>query len=195
VMGAVTICLGLGLALEFVSQGVVNTKQVPGRMESVLESCSAPVIVDYAHKPGALKVVLETIREVTKGKVICVVGCGGHRDRAKRPMMTRVACLYSDLVVIAPDNLRGEDYQHIVADMLSGVSEHDASNIRVFSNRATAIREAILRASSKDCILIAGRGAEPYLSVVDQSGDEILIDFDDRDVVRMVLFDLNLDRV
>ncbi|WP_440857001.1 UDP-N-acetylmuramoyl-L-alanyl-D-glutamate--2,6-diaminopimelate ligase [Pseudomonas syringae] len=194
IMGAATICLGLGLEMELVKQGVSKTDQVPGRMESILANASTPVIVDYAHKPGALKVVLETIKEVTKGKVICVLGCGGHRDRAKRPLMTEVACFYSDLVIIAPDNLRGEDYQDIVADMLSGVGEQVSSEIRIFNSRIVAIRQAIAHASSEDSILIAGRGAEPYLSVIDESGHEKLIDFDDREVVRSVLCESNSNR-
>lgn len=180
ILGTLAIGLALNIDIAAIEKGIARNNQVPGRMQRLLTSATTSIVVDYAHKPGALKVVLTTLRNITQGRLICVVGCGGQRDRAKRPLMAAVSSTLSDLTFIAPDNLRGEDAETIAQDMIAGIPEERLATVRVIHDRRSAIAEAIKSSHAEDTILIAGRGAEQWLSINDEHGNEAMIAFDDR---------------
>ncbi|MBU6429544.1 MAG: UDP-N-acetylmuramoyl-L-alanyl-D-glutamate--2,6-diaminopimelate ligase, partial [Cyanobacteria bacterium REEB65] len=139
------------------------------------------VMVDYAHTPDGLQNVLETVRGITKGRVILVFGCGGDRDRSKRPMMGRIASELSDLAVVTSDNPRTEDPGAILAEVRAGMtSDHQA-----IVDRAEAIHWAIGQARPGDTVLLAGKGHEPYQILGTRR-----IAFDDREVARQALREL-----
>ena len=138
------------------------------------------VIVDYAHTPAALQIVLETARELTRGRLICVFGCGGDRDRGKRPMMGRVAADLADKVYVTSDNPRSESPAKIIDEIMVGI-EGDV-DARIFPDRREAIRNAIEKALPGDVVVVAGKGHEEGQDF----GDRV-IDFDDRQVAREAL--------
>ncbi|HBI21736.1 MAG TPA: UDP-N-acetylmuramoyl-L-alanyl-D-glutamate--2,6-diaminopimelate ligase, partial [Legionella sp.] len=147
----------------------------PGRMEWV---CDAPcVIVDYAHTPDALEKVLTTLTQLKEGRLWAVLGCGGDRDRAKRPMMGRIASQYADEVVLTSDNPRGEDPDAILLEIATGVLAR-VQAVQI-ADREAAIHYALSQASPKDIVLIAGKGHECYQQV----GSDRLV-FSDQAVVR-----------
>jgi len=147
---------------------------VPGRMEHFRGNRHQPlVVVDYAHSPDALKQVLQTLREHCRGNLWCVFGCGGDRDRAKRPLMGAIAEDYADHVVITDDNPRFESAGQIITDILAGMQAQDA--VTVMHDRGEAITHAVRQATADDIVLIAGKGHEEYQLVGDQR-----ISFSDR---------------
>jgi len=166
---------------EVVAEGVSKLERVPGRLEAVPNRLGFSVFVDYAHTPDALQRVLETAREWTKGRVIVVFGCGGDRDRGKRPLMGRVAVQHADIVVITSDNPRSEDPKQIIAEILQGIGT-PGPNVIVEVDRQEAIRLALKRAQKGDTVIVAGKGHEDYQIV----GKEKVY-FDDRAVVRKFL--------
>jgi UDP-N-acetylmuramoyl-L-alanyl-D-glutamate--2,6-diaminopimelate ligase len=133
------------------------------------------VIVDYSHKPGALEAVLRTARELARGRLICVFGAGGDRDRGKRPQMGRVASELADLAIVTSDNPRTEDPGAIIDEILTGV----VGPAEVEPDRRAAIAKAIGEARAGDVVVIAGRGAERYQDVAGRK-----LPFDDREVAR-----------
>ncbi|MCC6207758.1 MAG: UDP-N-acetylmuramoyl-L-alanyl-D-glutamate--2,6-diaminopimelate ligase [Gammaproteobacteria bacterium] len=159
-----------------------NLGAVPGRMERFERANgSGPlVIVDYAHTPDALKQALQTLRPHSAGRLWCVFGCGGDRDRGKRPLMGAAAAHYADHVVVTSDNPRHESPQAIIEEILAGVER--AEDVARIPDRAAALRHAIGSARPEDVILVAGKGHEDYQQV----GDERL-PFSDRDQVRRLL--------
>jgi UDP-N-acetylmuramyl-tripeptide synthetase len=151
---------------------------VPGRFEAVDEGQPFTVVVDYAHKPGALEAVLRTAREFTGRRLICVFGAGGDRDRGKRPIMGRVATELADLTIVTSDNPRSEEPMAIIDEILAGV----AGPAEVEVDRREAIARALGEAEEGDVVVIAGRGAEQFQEV---AGGKI--PFDDREVAREAL--------
>lgn len=154
---------------------------VTGRMER-FESPHAGhplVVVDYAHTPDALASVLSALRDHCAGKLWCVFGCGGDRDRGKRPLMGEVAQVHADEVIITDDNPRHEDPDQIVADIMAGITRPET---RVIRDRADAIREAVLQAGNQDIVLVAGKGHEEYQLIGDRR-----LPFSDRAFVRELL--------
>jgi UDP-N-acetylmuramoyl-L-alanyl-D-glutamate--2,6-diaminopimelate ligase len=152
---------------------------VPGRFEAVDEGQPFHVIVDYAHKPGALENVLRAARELAgANRVICVVGAGGDRDRGKRPLMGRIATELADVTILTSDNPRSEDPEAIITEIVVGT----AGPVEVEADRATAIARALELAGDGDVVLIAGKGAEPGQEYADRT-----IPFDDREAVREAL--------
>jgi UDP-N-acetylmuramoyl-L-alanyl-D-glutamate--2,6-diaminopimelate ligase len=129
---------------------------VPGRLEPVEAGQPFTVLVDYAHTPDALATVLQTARGITRGRLIVVFGCGGDRDRAKRPLMGEVAARLADDVVVTSDNPRSEDPDAIIAEILAGVGRP----VMVERDRRQAIRMALARADEVDVVVIAGKGHE-----------------------------------
>lgn len=119
------------------------------------------VMVDYAHSPDALEQVLRTLRAAATGQILTVFGCGGDRDRAKRPIMGRIAAELSEQVIITTDNPRTENPHHIIAEILAGTTEH-AHRVRAIPDRTQAISAALAAASPGDLVLIAGKGSETY---------------------------------
>jgi UDP-N-acetylmuramoyl-L-alanyl-D-glutamate--2,6-diaminopimelate ligase len=167
----------LGIGEEAIARGLESVPGVPGRFESVDEGQPFAVIVDYAHKPGALENVLRTARELARGRVICVFGCGGDRDRGKRPQMGRIAYELADRAILTSDNPRSEDPQAIIAEVLAGAPE-----LEVEPDRAAAIAAAIGAARAGDVVLIAGKGHEQGQEIAG-----VVHPFDDRAVAREVL--------
>jgi UDP-N-acetylmuramoyl-L-alanyl-D-glutamate--2,6-diaminopimelate ligase len=168
----------LGIADEEIARGIENLHRVPGRFELVDEGQPFEVVVDYSHKPDALAVVLRAARDLARERVICVFGCGGDRDRAKRPVMGRIASELSDLVVVTSDNPRSEDPEAIIAEILAR-TDGDAE---VVVDRRAAIVRAIELAREGDVVVVAGKGHETTQEVGDT-----LLPFDDREVAREAL--------
>ncbi|MBF8268346.1 MAG: murE [Gammaproteobacteria bacterium] len=163
-------------AIERLSQ----LSPVPGRMEKFGSSGRPTVFVDYAHTPDALQHALTYVKSQTTGKLVCVFGCGGNRDRSKRPQMGAIAETYADRVVLTNDNPRHEDPQAIIAEILNGIS--DRGRVRVELDRNKAITDAIQSAGADDMILVAGKGHEAYQEIAGQR-----YPFSDRQLVRQLL--------
>lgn len=156
----------------------------PGRFERVLPGSKITAIVDYAHTPDALRNVLETIANFRTGteQVITVVGCGGNRDKTKRPLMASIACKMSDKVVLTSDNPRDEDPMQIIREMQAGVLPTDAKKTVVLADREEAIKTACMMARENDIVLVAGKGHEPYQEI-----KGVKYPFDDRKVMERML--------
>ena len=191
---------GAGIALTLsnrdIADGIAATKSIPGRLEAVPNELGKFVYVDYAHTPDALENALKTLEALKTGKIICVFGCGGNRDRGKRPQMGEIAGRISDLSVITTDNPRNEDPMEIIWEIEKGLQEINShcftfgelknglefKGYIVIPDRERAIRFAITLARPGDIVLIAGKGHETYQIV----GDRVL-DFDDKDVATRAL--------
>jgi UDP-N-acetylmuramoyl-L-alanyl-D-glutamate--2,6-diaminopimelate ligase len=177
-LGALAAARLLGIDDAAITRGLESVRGVPGRFESVEEGQPFTVIVDYAHKPDALENVLRTARELTRGRVICVVGAGGDRDRGKRPLMGRLASELADVAIVTSDNPRSEEPQAIIDEIVAGA----VGDVEVEPDRATAIARAIELAHEGDVVLIAGKGAEQGQQFADRT-----IPFDDREAAREAL--------
>lgn len=162
VLGAL---LASGIKFETAVQRLQQLNTVPGRMQRFGKEGQPLVVVDYAHSPDALYQVLTTLREHCVGKLWCVFGCGGNRDRGKRPLMGEVAEQYADRVVITNDNPRHEDPQTIIDGIRSGMKHSEA--VIVIVDRAQAIAHAVQQAGADDVVLVAGKGHEDYQQVGD----------------------------
>ena len=149
-----------GIDPHLVADGIARSGGVPGRLEPVSVGQDYTVVVDYAHKPDALEAVLATLRPLTRGRVIVVIGAGGDRDTIKRPVMGEIAARLADVVVVTDDNPRTEDPAAIRAAVLAGVPEDAAAEVLEIGDRRLAIREAVLRAQPGDVVLVAGKGHE-----------------------------------
>lgn len=181
-LAAVGAVLHLGLDLQLIASVIPEFPGVPGRMERVQinDEQEISVIVDYAHTPDSLENLLKAARPFIPGKMICVFGCGGDRDRTKRPKMGKIAAELADVAVVTSDNPRTEDPERILADVLAGIP--DTINPTVICDRATAIRNAILQAQAGDGVLLAGKGHEDYQILGTEK-----IHFDDREHARDAL--------
>ncbi len=180
---AAAVGLAYGVDLATVVRGLEAVRQVPGRLERL--ECGQPfgVFVDFAHTPDALIGCLQTLRGVTQGRLICVFGSGGDRDRQKRPLMGRAVEAGADLAVITNDNPRTEDPQAIAQEILQGFSHPHAA--AVILDRAEAIAWALAQAQPGDCVVIAGKGHEKY-----QVFGSRRVDFDDRQIARQWLYEV-----
>ena len=178
---AAAVGLAYGIDLRTIARGLESLERVPGRLERL--ECGQPfsVFVDFAHTPDALTGCLQTLRQVTEGRVICVFGAGGDRDRAKRPLMGRAVEDDADLAVVTNDNPRSEDPQTIVRDILRGFQRPESAV--VIPDRAEAIAYALSRAEPGDCLVIAGKGHEKHQIV---GGERV--EFDDCEVARQWLY-------
>jgi len=178
---AAAVGLAYGIDLAAVVRGLEAVEHLPGRLERI--ECGQPfgVFVDFAHTPDALAGSLQTLREVTQGRLICVFGAGGDRDKQKRPLMARAAEAEADVVVITNDNPRTEEPEAILYDIFAGF-EHPGE-VEMIPDRAQAIAYALAEARPGDCVLIAGKGHETCQII----GQE-RIPFDDREVARRWLY-------
>jgi UDP-N-acetylmuramoyl-L-alanyl-D-glutamate--2,6-diaminopimelate ligase len=181
ILAAAGAGISYGISLDTIARGVRECRAVPGRFERV--DCGQPflVVVDYAHTDDALRNVIRIARSLAQNRVITLFGCGGDRDRAKRPLMGMAAAELSDYVVLTSDNPRSEDPLDIINDALVGLRRFDTPHTAE-PDRAQAIRRAISEAQPGDVVLIAGKGHEPYQVLKDRT-----IDFDDRETARAVL--------
>lgn len=180
VLTAFAAARAAGIAPAAIVQGIAALPAVPGRLEDIPNGSGISAFVDYAHTPDALANVLKTLKELTRGRIIVVFGCGGDRDRTKRPVMGEIASAYSDVVIITSDNPRTEDALRIIDEIRAGVN-HGKEAI-VEPDRAAAIAMAVAKARSGDTILVAGKGHEDY-----QILGETKIPFSDRDVLSRAL--------
>jgi UDP-N-acetylmuramoyl-L-alanyl-D-glutamate--2,6-diaminopimelate ligase len=174
-LGAAACALALGAPIRMVAERLNAAPQVPGRMERIAES-PAVVLRDYAHTPDSLERALETLRPLTSGRLIVVFGCGGDRDRGKRPIMGRIAAERADLAIVTSDNPRTEDPERIIDDVVAGMGA--ASYLRI-ADRRDAIRAALEQARPGDTVLLAGKGHETYQVVGTEKRP-----FDERAIVR-----------
>jgi UDP-N-acetylmuramoyl-L-alanyl-D-glutamate--2,6-diaminopimelate ligase len=176
VVEVLALLLSWGIDFSKASAVISDVKAPPGRMQNVAGSGvgSVPsVLVDYAHTPAALEAALRALRGHAQGNIWCVFGCGGDRDRGKRPQMGKIASQLADRAIVTSDNPRFETPEKIIADVLAGMDEHAIA----IESRAAAIDHAIRSAAPNDVILIAGKGHEDYQLIGDKR-----IDFSDYDV-------------
>jgi UDP-N-acetylmuramoyl-L-alanyl-D-glutamate--2,6-diaminopimelate ligase len=185
-LGALVALVEAGIRLEDAVAGVAACAGVPGRLERVpAPGLGVTAFVDYSHKPGAVEAVLRSLRPVTQGNLIIVLGCGGDRDRAKRPMMGAAAASLADVAILTSDNPRSEDPLAILAAMLDGVLGvpiAERGRVIIEPDRAAAIGQAVALASPGDVIVVAGKGHETGQYV----GGSVL-PFDDRQVTASAL--------
>ena len=177
VLGAVAAARLLEIPDDAIAYGVKELRGVPGRFEAVDEGQPFAVLVDYAHTPDSLENVLRTARDLAQNRVLCVFGCGGDRDRGKRPLMGRIATELADVAIVTSDNPRSEEPEAIIAEILEG-----ADGAEVEPDRREAIARAIGEAGEGDVVVIAGKGHEQGQQFADRT-----IPFDDREVAREAL--------
>lgn len=180
-LAAAAACLQAGLSLRMVSEGLAHVPCVDGRIQRVETDTDYTVIVDYAHSPDGLKSILESLRPQTAQRLICVFGCGGDRDRTKRPIMGNLATSLADLVFLTSDNPRTEQPESILDMIEEGVNRKGAPYRRI-ADRACAIAAALDEAKAGDVVLIAGKGHETYQDVMG-----VKHHFDDREIVQQHL--------
>lgn len=179
-LAAVAVCGSLGVPLATMAGALARMACVPGRLERIPDPRGRHVFVDYAHTEDALRNVLQTLRETAPGRLICLFGCGGNRDRSKRPRMGAAVSETADFAVVTSDNPRGEDPRTILAEITAGMDL--AKPHRIEPDRAQAIRAALREARPGDTVLIAGKGHETYQETAGR-----MVHFDDREVVREAL--------
>lgn len=160
-LGAISVCMALGISLRDCADALESAKGVKGRVELVPTDGDYSIVIDYSHKPDALENVLKTLRPVTKGRLIALFGCGGDRDKAKRPIMGAIAADNADLVIVTSDNPRTEEPEEIIREIVEGMKNKRTPR-KVICDRIEAIHWAIDNAHSGDVILLAGKGHEDY---------------------------------
>ena len=181
ILAACGVGLSYGIEPDVIARGIADLKAVPGRFERIDEGQPFVVVVDYAHTDDALRNVIAVARGLNPKRVITLFGCGGDRDRTKRPLMGQAAAEASDFVVLTSDNPRSEDPLAIMNDALVGIRRKDVPHV-VEPDRAAAISRALKEAREGDIVILAGKGHEPYQVLKDKT-----IPFDDRVVARELL--------
>ncbi|HEY3426221.1 MAG TPA: UDP-N-acetylmuramoyl-L-alanyl-D-glutamate--2,6-diaminopimelate ligase [Negativicutes bacterium] len=180
VLAATGAALAEGIGTNVIREALENFQSVPGRFELVDAGQAFAVIVDYAHTPDGLENILKTARQIAKQRIIVVFGCGGDRDRTKRPIMGKLAVEYADVVIATSDNPRSEDPEAILSEIEAGIrpSLTSQKTYRKISDRREAIRAALQMAERDDVVIVAGKGHENYQILKDKT-----IVFDDKEVV------------
>ncbi|MCD6155435.1 MAG: UDP-N-acetylmuramoyl-L-alanyl-D-glutamate--2,6-diaminopimelate ligase, partial [Candidatus Atribacteria bacterium] len=171
-LAAAGMALTAGVSLEKVKEGLENTRKIPGRWEKVENKRGIEVIVDFAHNWHGLQKALSLIRKSVKGNLITVFGCGGERDRAKRPLMGKVVAQYSDVCIISTDNPRNEDPMQTIYDALEGVKEvakQKEIRYHVIPDRKEAIQKALKEAKKGDAVFLTGKGPERFQIIANQN--------------------------
>lgn len=180
-LAAFTAAAGVGIPVETIVKALAELAGVPGRLESVANTKGKRVFVDYAHTDDALLNVLQTLREITPGRLVVVFGCGGNRDKGKRPLMGKVAARIADFSILTNDNPRNEVPAQIAAEIATGFDSE--RKYEIVLDRTAAIARGLELIGKKDVLLIAGKGHETY-----QDFNGTVFPFDDREVVREVLY-------
>jgi len=175
ILAAVSAAMSLGLSTEEIKTGIEKAENIPGRMEEIKNDKGIKIFIDYAHTGDALKNVLKTINDLTNRKIITIFGCGGDRDREKRPVMGKIAANYSNIILVTSDNPRTENSDKIIKEIEAGILEKNfikknkpfftADTDKIYfieENRSTAIKEGISMATPGDVVLIAGKGHETH---------------------------------
>ncbi len=180
-LAVIGACYVMDIPKEIIIEGLKNTKGVPGRFETINSSKGFSVIVDYAHTPDALENILKTGKEFAKGKIITVFGCGGDRDKTKRPLMGSISQKYSDFTIVTSDNPRTEKPHDIIEDILEGINKEN-QNYEIVIDRKEAIAKAISKVNEGDIVIIAGKGHEDYQIIGTEK-----IHFDDKEIAKEIL--------
>lgn len=183
-LAAISAAWAEGIKSSLIQKALEEFLTVPGRFELVDEGQPYAVIVDYAHTPDGLENILKTAQQFAERRIIVVFGCGGDRDKTKRPIMGRLAALYGDVIIATSDNPRTEDPVAILADVEAGIRQGLANGkgYEVIADRRQAIAKALQVAEPRDIVIIAGKGHETYQILKDKT-----IDFDDRQVARSII--------
>ena len=181
-LAAIAVAWQEGIDAHTIKKALGKMKGVAGRFEQVDCGQDYTVIVDYAHTPDGLENILTAAREIAKNKIITVFGCGGGRDRGKRPLMGGIAAKHSDFTIITTDNPRHEEPESIIAEIMPGMGNIADSSFMVIIDRYEAIRQAVKLAEKNDMVIIAGKGHETYQLVKEQ-----VLDFDDRKVAAALI--------
>ncbi|WP_238861144.1 UDP-N-acetylmuramoyl-L-alanyl-D-glutamate--2,6-diaminopimelate ligase [Clostridium sp. YIM B02569] len=183
-LGAIAACFKLGMPIKDIKSGIENVV-VLGRCERVAKEYNLgyEIIIDYAHTPDGLENILKTAKAFTKGRLISVFGCGGDRDKVKRPEMGKISTDIADITIVTSDNPRSEEPLSIIKDIEAGI---DKDNYFVIENRKEAIKKSIDIALDNDVIVIAGKGHETYQVLKDET-----IHFDEREIVKEILDNMN----
>ncbi len=181
ILSAVAVGFTLGISIDDIRKGISSVSGIPGRFEKIAGP-GFTVVVDYAHTVDALEKLLQNARQLCDGRLITIFGCGGDRDRGKRPMMGRVAVELSDRVIVTSDNPRTEDPERITDEILAGIKEPGQVPVEVIQDRRLAIQTGMKEALEGDMVVVAGKGHEDY-----QILGEKRIHFDDREEVRHAL--------
>ena len=179
-LAAIGSCALMGVPFEYIQKGLAGVR-VPGRAEIVDVGKDYTVMIDYAHSPDSLENILTTVKAYAPGRVVCVFGCGGDRDKTKRPVMGRISGQLADFTIITSDNPRTEDPEMIINDIEEGIKETGAAYIKIVDRRE-AIKYALMNARDKDIIVLAGKGHENYIILKDKT-----IHFDETEVIREIL--------
>ena len=187
-MAAAVACLEMGVSPEDVKAGLESVTVVPGRIEPLPTHTPYRVILDYAHSPASLESILKTIRQFTRGRLICVFGCGGGRDKEKRPIMGEISGRLADFSVLTSDNPRLEDPMDILRAIEEGIKRTTGPYV-VIENRREAIRYAMQMGQPGDVIVLAGKGHETYQDIGGQKHP-----FDEKVVVREILAEMDEGR-
>ena len=180
-LGVLACCVQLGLPLADCAAALATARGVKGRVETVPTDGDYTILIDYSHTPDALENVLKTVRETSRGRVVALFGCGGDRDRKKRPIMGRIGTELADFSIITSDNPRTEDPDAIIADILAGVTAAPEKFIAI-TDRVKAIEYAIMNHRPGDVIVLAGKGHETYQEI-----NHVKHHMDEREIVAGIL--------
>ncbi|MCK4401592.1 UDP-N-acetylmuramoyl-L-alanyl-D-glutamate--2,6-diaminopimelate ligase [bacterium] len=181
-LAATSAASAFGLSLNEIKSGLESLKSVPGRFEKITTDTGLNIIVDYAHTPDGMKQVLKTARDLAPNKIITVFGCGGDRDRLKRPQMGKISSELSDYTIITSDNPRTEELMKIIKEIIQGIKDTGSPDVEIIPDRKSAIKRAIELAKKNDLVMILGKGHETYQVLKDT-----VVPFDDRQVVKEIL--------
>ena len=179
-LAAISVALHYGCSPEIIKTALENIK-IPGRSELVPNKKELNIMIDYAHSPESLENILQAVKTYTKGRVIVVFGCGGDRDKGKRPLMGEIAGRIADYSIVTSDNPRTEDPEAIIKDIEEGISK-TKGKYEVIVDRKSAIEKAIKMANKRDLIILAGKGHEPYQEI-----NKVKYPFDEREIVKEII--------
>ena len=179
-LAAISVCVSLGANSDIIKE-VMEHIEVPGRSEMVSNDLELPIMIDYAHTPESLESILQAVKTYTKGRVICVFGCGGDRDKTKRPLMGETSGRIADFTIITTDNPRTEKPEDIISEIEEGTKK-TKGKYKVIVDRTEAIKEAITMMNKRDIVVLAGKGHEKYQEINNKK-----IDYDERVIVKEIL--------
>jgi UDP-N-acetylmuramoyl-L-alanyl-D-glutamate--2,6-diaminopimelate ligase len=189
-LAAIALALEEGIDTKAITEGLLHVPGIPGRLERLSTNAPFDIYVDYAHTPDSLEKSLKSVRALTRNRLILVFGCGGDRDRSKRPVMGRIASDLADFTIVTSDNPRSENPLEIIADIEKGMTSHDAGKRKryvISADRRQALKRAIALAERGDSLLVAGKGHEKVQILADRT-----VPFDDRQVLLELLRDTPL---
>ncbi|HOV21685.1 MAG TPA: UDP-N-acetylmuramoyl-L-alanyl-D-glutamate--2,6-diaminopimelate ligase [bacterium] len=184
-LAAISFATGYNIDKEIIIKGIEETLSVPGRFEFIDEGQPFDIIVDYAHTHNALLTLLQSVRQMKPKRIILVFGCGGNRDKSKRPLMGKIGVKLSDIVILTSDNPRSEEPREIIKDIEKGIPFYLKKKYAVIIDRKQAIKEAISLAGENDCVVIAGKGHETFQILKD-----VTVPFDDREEAKKTVKEL-----